>query len=49
MKKKVEIIILIILCTIFALTISGCTKNKKINENFEPTEIDGIYMTIKRN
>ena len=46
MKKR---ILTILLCTIFSLTISGCTRDEKINENFEPTEIDGISMAIKEN
>ena len=46
MKKR---ILTILLCIIFALTISGCARDEKISENFEPTEIDGISMAIKEN
>ena len=46
MKKR---ILTIFLCAIFIFTISGCTRDEKISENFEPTEIDGISMAIKEN
>lgn len=43
MKKK---ILTILLCGVIILGITGCGSNKK-EEEFNPTEIDGISMTIK--
>ena len=45
MKKAWMILFYIVL----ALIISGCSKDEAMNENFKPTEIEGISMAIKEN
>ena len=45
MKKAWTILFYIVL----ALIISGCSKDEAMNENFKPTEIEGIFMAIKEN
>ena len=45
MKKTWMILFYIVL----VLIISGCSKDEAMNENFKPTEIEGIFMAIKEN
>lgn len=44
MKKT---ILTILLCVWMVLSFTGCGSNKTVEEKFEPTEINGISMTIK--
>ena len=44
MKKT---ILTILLCGVMMLGMTGCGSNKKVEEKFNPTEIDGISMAIK--
>ena len=37
----------ILLCVVMVLEITGCSSSEKVDEKFEPTEIDGISMAIK--
>ena len=44
MKKT---ILTILLCGVMVLGITGCGSNKKVEEKFSPTELNGISMAIK--